>query len=120
MTPAQEADASGATLLHAVARTRTAMEKEQNSPVPAPGEPRRPEETRPSFPRPVSRRATVLGGVVALLVVAGLGWLGWDLTHQDSAAGGARGAASGAGGAGGGGRAGGGGGGGFAGASGRG
>jgi multidrug efflux system membrane fusion protein len=56
-------------------------------------------------PRRVSRRASLIGAVIALLVVAGLGWLAWDLTHPAAgtgAAGGASGArAGGAGGAGG-------------------
>jgi multidrug efflux system membrane fusion protein len=33
--------------------------------------------------RPVSRRATIIGSVIALVVVAGIGWLAWDLTHPD-------------------------------------
>lgn len=44
----------------------------------------------PALPR-VSRRAQIVGGVIAVLVVAGLGWLAWDLTHPN---GGASGAAS--------------------------
>lgn len=35
-------------------------------------------------PRALSRRAQILGGVIALVVVAGLGWLAWDLTHDKS------------------------------------
>jgi multidrug efflux system membrane fusion protein len=41
----------------------------------------------------MSRRGRIIGSVIALLVVAGLGWLAWDLTHSS---GGASGAASGA------------------------
>jgi len=61
--------------------------------------------------RRLSRRATLLGSIIALLVVVGVGWLAWDLTHPDAApaaeggragaggrAGGAAGAASAAGG----------------------
>ena len=62
-----------------------------------------------AMPRPVSRRATLIGAVVALLVMGGLGWLAWDLTHPatgSAAAGGASGARAGSAG-GGGGRAGG-------------
>ncbi len=36
--------------------------------------------------RPVSRRASVLGIVIALLVLAGLGWLAWSLTRDSPAA----------------------------------
>ena len=33
-------------------------------------------------PRPrISRRASIIGTLVALLLVAGVGWLAWDLTH---------------------------------------
>ncbi len=60
-------------------------------------------------PRRVSRRSAWIGSIVALLVLAGLGWLAWDLTHPDTTASAA--AGGGAGGAGGGGRGGGGGGG---------
>jgi multidrug efflux system membrane fusion protein len=31
----------------------------------------------------LSRRASILGAVIALLVVGGVGWLAWSLTHQD-------------------------------------
>ena len=56
------------------------------------------------MPRRVSRRATVVGSVLALLVVGSLGWLAWDLTHPATGAGaaGPRAGASGAGGPGGG------------------
>ena len=33
------------------------------------------------MPRRVSRRSTVIGATVALLIAGGLGWLAWDLTH---------------------------------------
>ncbi len=46
-----------------------------------------------AMPRRVSRRSTVIGAVVALVIAAGLGWLAWDLTHPTP---GAAGAASGA------------------------
>ncbi|MEJ6022845.1 efflux RND transporter periplasmic adaptor subunit [Ramlibacter sp. PS4R-6] len=67
--------------------------------------PQEDQQQEPALPR-VSARARIIGSVIAVLVVAGLGWLAWDLTHSS---GGASGAASGASGA----RAGGGGGGGF-------
>ena len=55
-----------------------------------------PATTAPApMPRRISRRGTVIGAVAALLVMAGLGWLAWDLTHPASgstAAGGASGA----------------------------
>lgn len=60
-----------------------------------------------AMPRRVSRRATVIGAVIALLVLAALGWLAWDLTHPatgSGAAGGASGARAGGAGGGGAGR----------------
>ena len=67
------------------------------------------------MPRRVSRRSTIIGAIVALLIAGGLGWLAWDLTHPvpgatAGAGGGAgrQGAGPGGGGPGGGGRAGGG------------
>ena len=51
--------------------------------------------------RHISRRATLIGSVIAMLVVAGVGWLAWSLTHPDAATvAGARPGASGAGGSG--------------------
>ncbi|MEO7392664.1 MAG: efflux RND transporter periplasmic adaptor subunit [Ramlibacter sp.] len=49
-------------------------------------------------PHRISRRATLIGSVIAMLVAAGVGWLAWDLTHPDTSAGadGARSGASGA------------------------
>src|SRR4051794_3597768 len=71
--------------------------------------PQEQQQHEPALPR-VSRRARIIGSIVAILIVAGLGWLAWDLTHPS---GGASDAASGArAGGGGAGRAGGGGGGG--------
>ena len=35
--------------------------------------------------RRLTRRAQVLGGVIAILVVAAVGWLAWDLTHSNAA-----------------------------------
>ena len=40
-----------------------------------------------AMPRKMSRRSTVIGAVIALLVVAGLGWLAWDLTHPSAGSG---------------------------------
>jgi multidrug efflux system membrane fusion protein len=37
-------------------------------------------------PRRISRRSKLVGSIVALLVLAGLGWLAWSLTHPDEAA----------------------------------
>lgn len=34
--------------------------------------------------RRISRRAAIVGGVIALLAVVGLGWLAWSLTQPDS------------------------------------
>jgi len=56
--------------------------------------------------RRISRRASLIGTLIALLVVGGVGWLAWSLTHQDAPAAGAGpggGARQGAGGPGGGG-----------------
>ena len=70
------------------------------------------------MPRRVSRRSTIIGATVALLIAGGLGWLAWDLTHPAPGAaagtgagrqGGAPGGGPGGGGPGGGGRPGGGG-----------
>jgi len=47
-----------------------------------PVEPRPPES---SGPRRLSRRGTVIGSVIALLLVLGVGWLAWSLTHPDAA-----------------------------------
>ncbi|WP_048439892.1 efflux RND transporter periplasmic adaptor subunit [Caenimonas sp. SL110] len=49
--------------------------------------------------RAVSRRSTIIGSVIALLAVAGIGWLAWSLTHPDTPAAGAGGARPGASGA---------------------
>jgi membrane fusion protein, multidrug efflux system len=51
-------------------------------------------------PRRISRRATFVGSVIAILVVAGIGWLAWELTHPETpaVAEGGRGAAGGGGG----------------------
>lgn len=53
-------------------------------------------------PRKLSRRASLIGTVIALLVAAGLAWLAWDLTRpaETGAGGGRPGAAGGAGGGG--------------------
>jgi membrane fusion protein, multidrug efflux system len=54
------------------------MQPDPNDPEQQPGEPPR---------RRLSRRGMLLGGAIAILVVAGVGWLAWDLTHQVPAAG---------------------------------
>jgi len=59
-------------------------------------------ETRPAPARRMSRRGTWLGSLIALLVVLGVGWLAWSLTHQEPAAAAGAGRAAGAPGAGGG------------------
>jgi multidrug efflux system membrane fusion protein len=41
-----------------------------------------PEPSPEPIHRTLSRRAQILGGVIAILVVAGLAWLAWDLTHD--------------------------------------
>lgn len=40
----------------------------------------------PAPPRRISRFASIAGTVIALLVVAGVGWLAWHLTHPDTSA----------------------------------
>jgi multidrug efflux system membrane fusion protein len=74
------------------------MDPEQATPLATP-----PISPSAAIRKPVSRRTTLIGSVIALAVVAGLGWLAWDLTHQPAggAAGGASGARAGAGGGGG-------------------
>jgi multidrug efflux system membrane fusion protein len=62
--------------------------------------------TRP-IRRPVSRKAQIIGGAIALAVLAGIVWLAWSLMHApktDSAGGGGFGGPGGPGGPGGGGR----------------
>jgi multidrug efflux system membrane fusion protein len=43
--------------------------------------------TLPKPRRRPSRRTTIIGSVVAVLALAGLGWLAWNLTHPDGASG---------------------------------
>ncbi|MGE3346798.1 MAG: efflux RND transporter periplasmic adaptor subunit [Ramlibacter sp.] len=50
-----------------------------------PESPAHPATGTASPPRRVSRRATLIGTVIALLVVGGVGWLAWHLTHRDTA-----------------------------------
>ena len=40
--------------------------------------------SRAPAPRRTSRRATLIGSAIAILVVAGIGWLAWTLTHPDT------------------------------------
>src|SRR3954462_5237540 len=81
-------------------------------PTPPPAAPAEPPEyfeqpeAAPAPRRKLSRRASLIGTAIALLVAAGLAWLAWDLTRPEQTASIQRGA-GGAGGAGGGGRAGG-------------
>lgn len=61
--------------------------------------------TEPYRPiRPVSRKAQIIGGAIALAVLAGIVWLAWSLMHAPKTEGGAGGPGSGPGGGGGGGR----------------
>ena len=57
------------------------------APAPASFEPR-PETAGGAPRRPVTRRSRWIGGVVALLALAALGWWAWHLTHQPIARGG--------------------------------
>jgi multidrug efflux system membrane fusion protein len=43
-----------------------------------------PDTDRPR--RRISRRATLLGSLIAIAVVGGVGWLAWELTHRDAPA----------------------------------
>jgi multidrug efflux system membrane fusion protein len=66
-----------------------------------------PDKEKTTTHPPRTRRSRVIGAIVAILVMAGLGWLAWHLTHQPVGAGagaaaGARGQGGGAPGAGGG------------------
>lgn len=36
--------------------------------------------------RRISRRATLIGSIIAILVVGGIGWLAWELTHPETPA----------------------------------
>ncbi|HEY8049677.1 MAG TPA: efflux RND transporter periplasmic adaptor subunit [Ramlibacter sp.] len=67
---------------------------------PSPTDPDDPLAAHPAEPprRTLSRRAQLLGAVIAIVVVAAVGWLAWDLTHNK---GGGPGGAQGAGGFGG-------------------
>jgi multidrug efflux system membrane fusion protein len=62
--------------------------------------------TEKTLPPPRSRRNKIVGGVIAVLAMAGLGYLAWHLTHPDAPAGAAQGQRAGGspGGGGGGGR----------------
>lgn len=53
-------------------------------PPPAPAEPPEYFETPPEPARRVSRRKAMVGTVIALVVMAGLGWLAWSLTHDNT------------------------------------
>ncbi len=48
-------------------------------------EPPTPSHSPQAGPKRLSRRATVIGGLIALLLVGGIGWLAWSLTHPDAA-----------------------------------
>lgn len=55
-----------------------------------PQSPEQPAETGDSLvvvnpQRRISRRASIIGMVIAVLVVAGVGWLAWSLTHREAA-----------------------------------
>ncbi|WP_460890752.1 efflux RND transporter periplasmic adaptor subunit, partial [Ramlibacter alkalitolerans] len=78
------------------------------SPASSPEDSALPPQTSPAPRRKLSRRASVIGTVLALVIAAGLAWLAWDLTRPEQTAAMQRGP----GGGGGGGRGGGGGGGG--------
>lgn len=63
-------------------------------PADSPESDKQPQRLPPARPRRLSRRASVIGTVLALLAAAGLAWLAWDLTRpEQTAAIGARGPA---------------------------
>jgi membrane fusion protein, multidrug efflux system len=62
-----------------------------DSQPPMQAQPHEPEQPGEPPRRRLSRRGMVLGSAIAVLVVAGVGWLAWDLTHQAPAAGNAAG-----------------------------
>ncbi|MES2758994.1 MAG: efflux RND transporter periplasmic adaptor subunit [Pseudomonadota bacterium] len=64
---------------------------------------RPPITTAQTLPPPRSRRNKIVGSVIAVLAMAGLGYLAWHLTHPEPAAGAAQGQRAGGGGGGGGG-----------------
>jgi membrane fusion protein, multidrug efflux system len=77
-----------------------------NAPPPESPPPMEPVPVQEPPRRRISRRASILGSLIALAVVAGIAWLAWDLTHPAAgqmAAGQGRGGSAGAGGRGGGG-----------------
>ncbi len=51
-----------------------------------PQDPRAPHRETEPAQRRISRRATFIGTLIALLVMAGLGWLAWELTHPEQPA----------------------------------
>jgi membrane fusion protein, multidrug efflux system len=55
-------------------------------PPPAPADDSRPAGTAPAPRKRLSRRASLIGTVIALLVAAGLAWLAWDLTRPEQTA----------------------------------
>src|SRR5262245_64429630 len=59
-----------------LATTKTPME-----PMPETRSPARPFEEPSPPPRRISRRAALIGSLIALLVTAALAWLAWDLTR---------------------------------------
>jgi membrane fusion protein, multidrug efflux system len=55
-------------------------------PPPAPADESRPADAAPAPRKRLSRRASLIGTVIALLVAAGLAWLAWDLTRPEQTA----------------------------------
>ncbi len=62
-------------------RTMDPIHAESHAETPA-----EPHSREPAAPRRISRRATLIGSLIAILVVGGIGWLAWQLTHPDSTA----------------------------------
>lgn len=56
-----------------------------------------PDKEKPAIRPQRTRRSRVIGAIVAILVMAGLGWLAWHLTHQPAGAGAGAGPGAGAG-----------------------
>jgi multidrug efflux system membrane fusion protein len=56
-----------------------------------------PDKEKPAIRPQRTRRSRVIGTIVAILAMAGLGWLAWNLTHQPAGSGAGSGAGAGAG-----------------------
>ncbi|RYX92616.1 MAG: efflux RND transporter periplasmic adaptor subunit [Comamonadaceae bacterium] len=76
------------------------MDAQKPAPTPA-AQPAQPPLALPPPERKIGRKAAIIGTIIALLVVIGVGWLAWGLTHREPAAAGGPGSPGGPGGGGG-------------------